>query len=122
MSERLQVEVVRADELAVGDRVLEPSLGRFVDIEKIEQGDPVEWLRWKGEGWDSSYMRPDGHVLRVVRAPADPTAEQNKRLRGLAEWLVAMDEPGSATRRTITLTQIIDHARAALEAAQEAGG
>lgn len=36
-------------------------------------------------------------------------------LRSLAQWLVAMDEPDSSQRRTVTLTQIIDEARAALE-------
>jgi hypothetical protein len=71
MAERLLVEVVRADEVREGDRVFEPLLGQFVSIENVEQGDPVEWLRWKAEGWCSPYMRPGGHVLRVVRAPAE---------------------------------------------------
>jgi hypothetical protein len=48
------------------------------------------------------------------RRCAESTERQLAALRGCAEWLVAMDEPGSTTRRTITLTQIIDAARAAL--------
>jgi hypothetical protein len=41
-----------------------------------------------------------------------------ERLRTLAEWLVSMDDSdnreGLEARRTVTLTQIIDRARAAL--------
>lgn len=34
-------------------------------------------------------------------------------LRELVDWLVSMDEPGNKDRRTVTLNQIIERARAA---------
>ena len=41
-------------------------------------------------------------------------AEQ-QTLYGLATWLASMDEPGSVYRPTVTLQQIIDEAKLALE-------
>lgn len=52
----------------------------------------------------------------AVPQGAEPLQETEKPFtpHGLAEWLVAMDEPGSSTRRTITLTKIIEAARESL--------
>lgn len=41
--------------------------------------------------------------------------ERLLRCKSLAQWLVALDEPDAAERRTVTLTQIIEQAKAALQ-------
>jgi hypothetical protein len=51
----------------------------------------------------------------------NPDGQEHEALtpRGLVEWLVAMDAPDSSTRRTVTLTKIIDAAKEALAACEE---
>lgn len=51
-------------------------------------------------------------ILRSHRCDCQP-------LYDLAEWLVALDEPGSQERRTVTMAQIINRARAALGETEE---
>jgi hypothetical protein len=46
---------------------------------------------------------------------AEGRDEESQTLRGLATWLVSLDEPGSVDRRTITLAEIIHQAELALE-------
>jgi hypothetical protein len=46
-------------------------------------------------------------------------APQADPLRVLAEWLIKLDDPGNENRRTVTLTQIISRAAAAIVAAEE---
>lgn len=38
---------------------------------------------------------------------------------GLATWLASMDDPDSSARKTVTLQEIIDEAKKALEAEEE---
>jgi len=71
-------------------------------------GKPATWERHR-----------DGFMAMAERAlaAADRGAVSNgPSCRALAQWLVALDEPGASERRTITLTQVIEQARAALAA------
>jgi hypothetical protein len=67
--ERLVVEQIRADEVEKGDRIFEPLLQTFVDIESTEG---VDMRRWNVAGWTSPYVLPDHMFLRVVPSPSEP--------------------------------------------------
>lgn len=41
--------------------------------------------------------------------------QQRDRYASVLRWLVALDQPGSVERRTVTLTRIIERAREALD-------
>ena len=73
--------------------------------------------------WSESQLRVVRDLsVRVVRAEAAVAARPSAdtETRALAEWLVLLDDddpesPGRQDRRTVTLTAIIDRARAALD-------
>jgi hypothetical protein len=65
--------------------------------------------------WNDGYSGPPfNQDIEVI------PASRERALRGFAEWIVALDEPDSAARRTVTLTQIIHEASKAL--AEQPGG
>jgi hypothetical protein len=71
---------------------------------------------WLGT-WDAPISVSDlENAAKLVRA-ADVANGRTESLVALAEWLVALDDvdgPGATARRSVTLTQIINRARAAL--------
>lgn len=72
---------------------------------------------WLGE-WDAPISVADlENAAKSVRT-ADIVNGRTESLVALAEWLVMLDDPdgpGAVARRTVTLTQIINRARAALD-------
>ncbi len=60
------------------------------------------------------------HALAVLEKQAEGKVRAEEALRpakSFAQWIVALDEPDAIERRTVTMTQIIEAARAALAAA-----
>jgi len=104
----------------------------------VGQDDDTDWLYNEASGilyapWPSKpgmrmaiatqVDQSFGHAIAAtMNAATRPSADAEKLrlLRGLAEWLVAMDDDdpesiGRQDRRTVTLTAIIDRALAALD-------
>lgn len=59
-------------------------------------------------------------LLEAGQRAAVLQAERDQA-RALARWLVALDEPDNAERRTVTLAEVIDRARAVLAGPADAG-
>lgn len=66
--------------------------------------------------WELGTRRITTPMLQQWEALLAQTADP---LHALATWLVALDEPGNQERATVTMTQIINRARAALGTTEE---
>ena len=55
----------------------------------------------------------------MAQPEATERTEERQTLRGLATWLVSMDDPCSSARQSVTLTEIIKQAKLALENEEE---
>jgi hypothetical protein len=72
VSERLQVEVVRADELAVGDEAIIVEFRDKVTVARPCVNNPARtWIELASD--EGAELMSHCSVLRVVRAPAEPT-------------------------------------------------
>lgn len=50
-------------------------------------------------------------IASVTNAALEALRSEVERHRAFTDWLIAMDEPGSGQRRTVTLTMIIERAK-----------
>jgi len=100
MSERLQVEVIRADELAVGDEaIIVEFRGKVAATRALTRNDGPHfrqgvWITLASD--EGAELSSDSPVLRVVRAPAEPTEAHAKALAAL---LYEDQNPGTLGHR-----------------------
>ncbi len=84
------------------ERALQEAYGERGDVHELRR-------RIRGGDWETpSY--PDRLLARAERAEAEV-----ERFRRFVQRLVALDGPDHTVRRTVTLSQLIEEARAALE-------
>jgi hypothetical protein len=78
--------------------------------------------QWEPESDHGSESEAAERTAWLNGAPMQVVPNPDVQLREFAEWLVSLDEvegPGAEARRTVTLTQIIQKARAALGSSDE---
>lgn len=90
---------------------------RDITLERLEaaEGDRAEAIRMRDywhKRWYDSCIALGKWATRI--ADIEGERDRLRDCKSLAQWLVAMDEPDSSQRRTVTLTEIIEAARAAL--------
>lgn len=99
-------------------RVLTPG-----DVAALFRVDPKTPVRWAAAGKLPAFKTPGGQTRfyenDVTALLADTGVSYDDPLRDYAEWVVSLDDPdplsaGAKERRSITLHQIIERARYAL--------